>query len=91
VKGIKKSGKKLYNILKLNFKTLLQKGSNFMKKAVVIIFTILGIIFELAAIIYTINMRGEVAFGSEYGIMPMCIVLGYISAEIISRIKQRKH
>ncbi len=61
-----------------------------MKKKIILIAAITGAIFELMAIIYTVNMRGKAEFGGEYCILPLFIVIGYIVIEIINTVKQAK-
>ncbi len=61
-----------------------------MKKRVILTAVIIGAISELAAVIYTVNMRGKTVFGGEYFILPLCIVLAYIVTEIIGALPKEK-
>ena len=42
-----------------------------MKKRVILTAVIMGALFELAAVIYTIHMRDKAVIGGEYFILPL--------------------
>lgn len=54
-----------------------------MKKRVILTAVIMGALFELAAVIYTIHMRDKAVIGGEYFILPLFAALAYMVTEII--------
>ncbi len=61
-----------------------------MKKRVILTAVIIGALFELAAVIYTIHMRDKSVIGGEYFILPLFIALAYVVIEIISAAERKK-
>lgn len=54
-----------------------------MKKCIFVFAFIFGVIIEIAAIVYMRYMRERVAYGGEYLILPLIIVIAYLVIDII--------
>lgn len=61
-----------------------------MKKRVILTAVIIGALFELAAVIYTIHMRDKAVIGGEYFILPLFVALAYMVTEIIRAAERRQ-
>ena len=61
-----------------------------MKKRVILTAVIMGALFELAAVIYTIHMRDKAVIGGEYFILPLFVVLAYMVTEIIKAAEHKQ-
>ncbi len=55
-----------------------------MKKKIILIAAVIGTICEIAAVIYTRHTREIIAYGGEYLVLPLFLVMAVIVIEIIN-------
>jgi hypothetical protein len=60
-----------------------------MKKRIVLTAVVIGVVSEIAAIIYTQHMREEIVYGGEYFVLPLFIIAAYIMLEIFTWCENR--
>lgn len=58
-----------------------------MKKIIMLIAVIVGLLGEVAAVILAIHLRGKVVYGGEYLVFPMFVLIAYLLTEISDTIK----